>query len=53
MPKSEAIRLISELKSGQGDPAGGGVGDPTERSAGDPPAVAAKSFLETLHAFSL
>lgn len=29
MPKSEAMRLISEFKSGVGDPAGGGAGDPT------------------------
>ena len=32
MPKSEAVRLISEFKSSVGDPAGGGEGDPTERS---------------------
>lgn len=31
MPKSEAMRLISEFKAGQGDPAGSGAGDPTER----------------------
>jgi len=31
MPKSEAMRLISEIKSSAGDPAGGGEGDPTER----------------------
>jgi ATP-dependent protease ClpP protease subunit len=31
MPKSEAMRLISEFKSSAGDPAGGGEGDPTER----------------------
>ncbi|URL59615.1 Clp protease ClpP [Luteibacter flocculans] len=30
MPKSEAMRLISEFKSSSGDPAGGGEGDPTE-----------------------
>ncbi|KLB49102.1 peptidase, partial [Xanthomonas euvesicatoria] len=30
MPKSEAVRLISEFKSSAGDPAGGGEGDPTE-----------------------
>ncbi|QEZ47189.1 head maturation protease, ClpP-related [Cupriavidus oxalaticus] len=53
MPKNEAMRLISEFKSGQGDPAGGGAGDPTGRSAGDPPAAAAKSVLEALTAFSL
>jgi len=31
MPKAEALRLISELKSGAGDPAGSGAGDPAER----------------------
>lgn len=31
MPKSEAMRLISEIKSSLGDPAGGGEGDPTGR----------------------
>ncbi|UHQ21899.1 Clp protease ClpP [Lysobacter sp. 5GHs7-4] len=31
MPKSDAMRLISELKSSAGDPAGSGEGDPTER----------------------
>jgi ATP-dependent protease ClpP protease subunit len=29
MPKSEAMRLISEFKSGLGDPTGSGAGDPT------------------------
>jgi ATP-dependent Clp protease protease subunit len=29
MPKSEAMKLISEFKSGAGDPAGSGEGDPT------------------------
>lgn len=29
MPKSEAVRLISEFKASSGDPAGGGEGDPT------------------------
>jgi len=32
MPKSEAVRLISEFKSSAGDPAGGGEGDPTEQA---------------------
>jgi len=36
MPKSEAMRLISEFKSSAGDPAGSGEGDPTERVQGDP-----------------
>jgi len=31
MPKTEAMRLISELKAGAGDPAGSGEGDPAER----------------------
>lgn len=31
MTKSDAVRLISEIKSSSGDPAGGGEGDPTER----------------------
>ncbi|MCG3782764.1 Clp protease ClpP [Delftia acidovorans] len=31
MPKSEAMRLISDFKSSVGDPAGGGEGDPTGR----------------------
>lgn len=39
MPKSEAMRLLSEIKSSVGDPAGSGEGDPTEREAGDPPAM--------------
>ena len=33
IPKSEAMRLISEFKSSAGDPAGSGAGDPTERTA--------------------
>lgn len=35
MPKSEAMRLISEIKSSSGDPAGSGEGDPTERVPGN------------------
>lgn len=31
MPKSEAMRLISEFKSSAGDPVGSGEGDPAER----------------------
>lgn len=31
LPKSEAMRLISEMKSSAGDPSGSGAGDPTER----------------------
>lgn len=32
MPKSEAVRLISEFKSSVGDPTGSGEGDPAERN---------------------
>lgn len=39
MPKSEAMRLISEFKSGLGDPAGSGAGDPTGRGQGEPVAL--------------
>jgi ATP-dependent Clp protease protease subunit len=49
MPKSEAMRLISEFKSGQGDPAGSGEGDPTGRSGGEP----AAEVLHALKGFSL
>ncbi len=31
LPKSEAVRLISEIKSNAGDPVGSGEGDPTGR----------------------
>jgi len=37
MPKSEAMRLISQFKSSAGDPAGNGEGDPTKPVA--PPAA--------------
>ncbi|MCI1132072.1 hypothetical protein MOQ11_09275 [Stenotrophomonas maltophilia] len=35
MPKSEAIRLISQFKSSAGDPAGSGEGEPTEHGQRD------------------
>jgi len=35
MPKSEAMRLISQFKSSAGDPAGSGVGDPTDHGQRD------------------
>ncbi len=35
MPKSEAMRLISQFKASAGDPAGGGEGDPTEHGPRD------------------
>jgi ATP-dependent protease ClpP protease subunit len=52
MPKSEALRLISEFKSGMGDPAGGGEGDPTEhgQQAGN---AGGQSVLAALKGFSL
>ncbi|SIR00077.1 head maturation protease, ClpP-related [Pseudacidovorax sp. RU35E] len=49
MPKSEAMRLISEFKSSPGDPAGSGEGDPTGRVQGDPGA----DVLAALQGFSL
>lgn len=53
MPKSEAMRLISEFKqSSSGDPAGGGEGDPTGRSAGDPPAAKGDEPGEVLRVLS-
>jgi ATP-dependent protease ClpP protease subunit len=39
MPKSEAMRLISQFKSGVGDPAGTGEGDPAGSGQGDPAPV--------------
>jgi len=36
IPKTEAMRLISEFKSSLGDPAGGGEGDPTGRGSRAP-----------------
>jgi ATP-dependent protease ClpP protease subunit len=53
MPKSEAMRLISEFKSSSGDPAGGGAGDPTEH---DPQVVDQPSeadFAAALRSFTL
>ena len=50
MPKSEAMKLISELKASAGDPAGGGEGDPTEREAAK---LAAASVFNALKGFSL
>jgi ATP-dependent Clp protease protease subunit len=49
MPKSEAMRLISELKSSAGDPAGSGEGDPTGHVQGDP----VVDVLAALQGFSL
>lgn len=49
MPKSEAMRLISEFKAGAGDPAGGGEGDPTER--GQPAASNEDALVGALQSF--
>ena len=53
MPKSEAMKLISEFKSSAGDPAGNGEGDPTgttvERDADD--AVPSDALLAWLTKF--
>lgn len=49
IPKSEAMRLISEFKSSAGDPAGSGAGDPTERA----PAHKGAEVLSVLREFSL
>ena len=49
MPKSEAMRLISQIKSSAGDPAGSGEGDPAGREPGDPGA----DVLAALRGFSL
>lgn len=46
MPKSEAMKLISEFKASEGDPAGGGEGDPTER--GQPAANVEAAILAGL-----
>lgn len=45
MPKSEAMRLISEIKSSSGDPAGGGVGDPTGRVEPAPDSLSSAAAL--------
>jgi ATP-dependent Clp protease protease subunit len=49
MSKAEAIRLISEFKSGAGDPAGTGEGDPTEPAASD----SGFRAMQALQTFSL
>lgn len=51
MPKSEAMRLISEFKSSAGDPAGGGEGDPTGQ--GREPCSNEAAIVAGLQAFQL
>ena len=45
MPKSEAMRLISEIKTSSGDPAGGGAGDPTGRVEFAPDSLSSTAAL--------
>lgn len=49
MPKSEAMRLISEFKASAGDPAGSGEGDPTEH--GQPAVTNEAAIAAGLRAF--
>ncbi|MFZ3119076.1 MAG: ATP-dependent Clp protease proteolytic subunit, partial [Variovorax sp.] len=49
MPKSEAMRLMSEFKSSSGDPAGSGEGDPTGHGQSAVP----HAELSALREFSL
>lgn len=53
MPKSEAMRLISEFKSSAGDPAGGGEGDPTEPGPDDPAGNAVGAAVAALQSFTI
>ena len=53
MPKSEAMKLISEFKSSAGDPAGSGEGDPAGRSAGDPPVIDLSASLSAIKSISI
>jgi ATP-dependent Clp protease protease subunit len=50
MSKADAVQLISEFKSGAGDPAGSGAGDPAANGAGDPAGLRA---MQALSSFSL
>lgn len=51
LPKSEALKLISELKSSAGDPAGSGEGDPTGH--GQPAVNDETAIVAALRAFNL
>jgi hypothetical protein len=54
MPKSEAMQLISELKSSAGDPAGGGAGDPTDHGQATPAVAPTEAdYLAALKSFSI
>lgn len=45
MPKSEAMRLISEIKTSSGDPAGSGAGDPTGQPGPAPDSLSSTAAL--------
>lgn len=45
MPKSAAMRLMSEFKTGEGDPAGSGEGDPTGQSRLAPDSLSTTAAL--------
>lgn len=53
MPKSEAMKLISEFKSSAGDPAGGGEGDPTDPGEQSEVAPSVDDLVEALQSFSI
>jgi ATP-dependent protease ClpP protease subunit len=53
MPKSEAMRLISEFKSSSGDPAGSGEGDPTEHGHSAVAQHSEADITAALRSFSL
>lgn len=54
IPKSEAMRLISEIKSSAGDPAGSGEGDPTGRVEPAPDSLSeAATLARSLNAIHL
>ena len=53
LPKSEAMRLISEIKSSAGDPAGSGEGDPTEPAAPAEVAPGVEDYVSALQSFSI
>lgn len=53
MPKNEAMRLISEIKTSSGDPAGSGEGDPTEHGDDAGAVPSEEAFAAALRSFSL
>ena len=53
LPKSEAMRMISEVKAGAGDPAGAGEGEPAGGDGQEPAADPSKDVLAALSRFTL